>query len=124
MTELFKDLQSKLNFDIPNRYEDLLNRIDYFIWVQDINQYIFGEMLILAKKYYSEALYEYENALAEEMKKNDNIPATTKKDISKANCMAQRKKLIDAEYFVDKYHILRDSTLERLNSYKKIKGGN
>lgn len=77
---------------------------------------------IKAREYWTQCVYEYEKAYAEEIErlKGEDMPVTIAREIAKKNCLAKYKNMLDAETMKKKFQYFIEAGKEKINTYKKI----
>jgi len=120
--EKLKEL-NEIESKLPNKYHELLNKIDMYIYgcEQGLSKAL--ELCIIASHEYALAENAYKKKFATSFMSNkDNMAATILKDYTKSQCAdeACEMTLKEAQKQVADYHRIKWE--EKLQVYKKIKG--
>jgi hypothetical protein len=110
----------------PSNIHDALTQVDRWIFGSQQGIEIATKLYLLACDTYAQARISYETKMASELlaEKKEGTKATLIKDVVKSNCVDVHLELIKAENIKNRYSILRQTWVEKLNTYKKLKDQN
>ena len=123
--ELMAEIE-KVEASLPHTYNDLIQQIDRFIFGAQKGFDLCTELLCLCFENRAAHLILHKKAfkLAYNTAEQNNLAATSRKEYANANSIDEECNLILADTKVDVARFKRDRFIERLNSFKKIKGEN
>jgi hypothetical protein len=108
---------------MPKIYNELLNKIDMYIFGCECGLEKALDLCIIASIEYAAAEREYKKKFAITFieLKDSKTPVTILKDLGKSKCYKESCKMIDAELLKQVAHYHKIKWEEKLNVYKKIK---
>jgi hypothetical protein len=127
MTEqqLLDDIEKITNY-LPRSHDDLIKQIDRFIFGAQTGFDLITEYTALCFNKKSEFSTLYKRVLSSKYleAENKNIAPTARKEYATMHSVDAEISMLKAENELRIARMRRDQWIERLNSYKKIKGDN